>query len=78
MMEVDLIKLYLFKSNADINLLDKFSPPLKNYSKEYLMKTNEQYINKFPEIEQEQFLENIKEMKTRDPKVYKLLLSYFN
>jgi hypothetical protein len=77
MIEIDFIKLIVFR-NEDRIALDYFTPSLKtDYSLNYLHKIQKLYSNNFSIQDQEEFLNSISNMKIKDKDFIEKMLSFY-
>lgn len=78
MIEIDLLKLYLIKNRDDLKAIENFKPAMKSdYSANYNEKIEKMYKN-LMDKDLKNLNENIKNMETRDNRIYKMILSFYN
>jgi hypothetical protein len=78
MIEIDLLKLYLIKNKDDLKAIENFKPAMKtDYSEKYNDKIEKMYRNLMNK-DLESLTENIKNMETKDDRIYKEILSFYN
>lgn len=77
MFELDILKLYILNNKEDFEVISNFAPVINNNNFEnYEKRIHSLYKNRLSNIETEELIENIKNMKSEDTRVYKTLLNF--